>query len=128
MAEKKPTKRSLTFIFEKAPDFRLMRADGIWGGITPRGDLEINFFLDTNSLPAEATYELTPKNTLGKEQSRKLAYEKGKVLRLVNCGIVVSPNVAKSIVDWLNEKLDALAKLEEKEAKSNESSTGKLRH
>ena len=63
--------KKITFRFKKDDNYRLIPVNGVWGGPTPRGDIKVDFFHESPSLPKEVTQALSPDGQLGKKPERK---------------------------------------------------------
>jgi hypothetical protein len=101
---------SLQFKAAKSRDYRIVAANGVWGGIAPGGDLRIDFFLDSSSLPEEMTYQVLETGQLGKEIQR--IPQASLVTREYQVGVVMSLQSAEMVANWLLQKV--------KESKSTE--------
>ena len=49
--KKPPTPREMKFVFEYDKDYRIVAANGVWGGVTPRGEINIDFFVERQRIP-----------------------------------------------------------------------------
>lgn len=94
-----PTK--ITFRFKKDDNYRLIPVNGVWGGATPRGDIRVDLFHESFSLPEVITQAVTPDAKLGKELERT---PPSTVQRKVLVGMVLTAEQAESIGRWLQEK------------------------
>lgn len=94
--------RQIKFRFEYDPGYRLIGANGIWGGITPRGDLRLDFFVESLGIPDHVTHLLTPDHRLGPELNR--AQAEG-IVRRVQVGVLLSLDQADSIADFIKQKI-----------------------
>ena len=47
--KKQPDEISIDWEYDK--NYRMVPANGMWGGITPRGDLRIDFFVESMPIP-----------------------------------------------------------------------------
>lgn len=103
---------NLTFHYIKANAFRVVHADGIWGGPTPRGYITMSFFSERAPIPTEITHASRPAKTLagvlGPELGRK---SKEGIIREVEVEVVVDLPMAKGLITWLQGKIDFLEKL-----------------
>lgn len=79
--------------------------------MTPRGDLRIDFFVESLFVPNKVVMEVKADGTLGKELERVLFTgeqpQEGKVVlqREIKCGILVSPEHARNFADFIYQKL-----------------------
>ena len=97
--------RSITFHYIKSNSFRVVHGDGVWGGGTPNGNISMSFWSQRAPIPQTLTHEITPGGDLGDEIARE---SKQDVIREVEVAVVVSLDVAKSLVTWLEDKVERL--------------------
>lgn len=95
-----------SFDFSQSSDYKLYAANGAWGGITPRGDFMIEFFIEKSSRPESVKYRVKDKKSLGDEISRKFSGE--EFTREMQCGIIVTLNQAEILANWILQNLQAL--------------------
>jgi hypothetical protein len=100
MAEK-PTK--VTFKYVHPEDLRDLYANGIFGGVTPRGEIYIHFYSERHPIPKKATHILDDKGCPSKEADIELG---GDIVRLVQSSITMNEGTAIALRNWLNERLD----------------------
>ena len=98
---------SIDFHYIKSNSFRVVHADGVYGGPTPRGYIVVNFYSERAPIPQKITQELTPPGQLGEEIGQE-----GKVgiVREVEVGVTIDISHAKSLIQWLQEKVDVIEK------------------
>ena len=94
------TPNKIRFRFKKDDNYRIVPVNGIWGGPTPRGDIRVDFFHESQSLPEVVEHEMTPEGTLGKE----LGQRSPEIQRTVSVGIILTVEQADSIGRWLQKK------------------------
>ncbi len=104
-----PTRAKFDFI--KSPAFRVIHADGMFGGPTPRGDLFISFYSERFPIPTSALYEVTSAGELGEEIRSEREGRKG-VVREVEVGVKCDLEVAKAFAKWLQQKIEEIEKLQ----------------
>ena len=100
-AKKSP--KEITFHYIKTPSYRSYHVDGVYGCLTPKGNLYCEFFIDRSATPQTAVHELSedgylsgkPKKTIGK---------KG-FIREIECGIMLDIDTALSLKNWLEGKI-----------------------
>lgn len=90
----------------KSPQCVTLHADGVWGGLTPQGQIVMGFFAEQFQPPDRVLYQL-PATLPGamKEDSRTGG---GYVGREIQAQVFVTPSMARSMIAWLNEKLESL--------------------
>lgn len=120
--EKKKIK--LKYVIPK--DYNPFYSNGVFGGLTTQGEININFFLERHDFPDEELYEVDEKGglSLQKKPVGKSTGKPSQIVRHVSTGVILTPEVAKSVYDWLGEKLKLIDKItQQSEAKeSNKSS------
>lgn len=93
------------FHYIKSNHFRVIHGDGVYGGVTPRGFIHLNFFSERAPIPQKITHEVTVSGQLGKEIS---AEGKEGIVREVEIGVVISLEQAQSLTKWLQEKIQLI--------------------
>ena len=83
-------------------------AHGVWGGINPQGETEMNFYLESDKLPAYTQREVAPDGSMGEEKSVYDSEKEHVIVRRIHSRILLNYQTARSLVEWLDEKLDAL--------------------
>lgn len=91
-------------------DYNPKYANGAWGGISPRGDLIVNFFLERMPLPTKETYELRPEGNLGQRLNSDPEGIETTMIRFIQSGLVLNLENAISIHQWLGNKIEEMAK------------------
>ena len=88
----------------KTGDFKTVLGSGIYGGLTNTGQINMNFFTDRAPIPTKITFDIDPDNgnILG-ELEREI---KEGIIREVHFGVLLDVDTAKSIVSWLNDKIE----------------------
>lgn len=104
-----------TFKYVKNADFKTVKVDGVYGGITIRGDINMNFYIETVDLPDSLQYTMNERGDIVKEI---VAEKKPESTRELSVGINMDMATAKSFVIWLSDKVklaeDAIAKTKER--------------
>jgi hypothetical protein len=113
MSEEKTDKKvEIEFVYEYDPDYRIVASNGIWGGMTPRGDFRLDFFVESQTMPVRIK-NIVEGGKLGKELSRTPSER--LVSRRLQVGVLLSPKEIKSIVGFLNEQLKNFERITEGE-------------
>lgn len=97
--------RQIKFLFEFDPGYRVVGANGIWAGITPRGDLRLDFFVESQRVPDEVAHLITKEGKLGPELRRSGASTGATVVRRMQVGVLLSLEQADSIADFIKTKI-----------------------
>ena len=99
--------REITFQFDKDPDYRVIVANGAWGGVTPRGEFKFDLFFEHIDMPDEISYMATP-DGLGPETNRTPSPTPFSRDALV--GVVMTVENAESLGKWILEKVGQVKK------------------
>ncbi len=105
-------RKELELHYLKTNDYRSFHVDGVFGGITPKGNIYMELFLERAPTPKKIVYELNENGTLGKEVSHE---SKAGLIREIEAGIVLDLATAESINSWLKEKINILKSVSVKE-------------
>ncbi|MDD2851164.1 MAG: hypothetical protein PHY09_04590 [Desulfuromonadaceae bacterium] len=98
--------------------------NGAQGGLSPRGDIVINFYLERPPLPNAITHEITPEGAIGRETSVDPTDLSGSMVRFVDTGVVMSVDNAKVFHAWLGDKLREVEEMQKARAVFEQSGGG----
>ncbi|MCW8138044.1 MAG: hypothetical protein KIT58_03975 [Planctomycetota bacterium] len=104
--------RRVKFDYIKSNYFRVVHADGFWGGLNGMLDLRMSVWNERAPIPQQVTHVVTEAGQLGPEV-RPERISRGAVVREVEVDIVMSYEVAKGMHQWLGKKLEQYEKLVE---------------
>lgn len=107
----KGKKRTLEFHFKKSANHRTYHVDGAFGGLTPRGGIYVDFYVEHLPTPQVITQVVGSDGTLGQEVGRA---SKEGIIRDIECGITMDIHAAKAFRDWLDRKIVELDSLLDK--------------
>lgn len=102
MQERRRAEETVRIEFSTAPDYRIVVANGVWGGLTPRGELKVDFILDSIKTPDSVVHSITPEGGLGPEIERQRS---SPVSRELQVGVLLSIGHAESIANWILDKV-----------------------
>jgi len=94
--------KDLKFVYARAPDYRVVAANGVHGGVTGRGDFRFDVFVESAQMPDSVTHSITP-DGLGPEIEREPV--RADILREVQVGVVMQIEQAKSFAHWILERI-----------------------
>ena len=83
---------------------KIVSASGAWGGITPHGMIYFDMFLEKPAPPGETT--ITIDERTGQRTETVDGPSEPFLERLLLVGVIVRPEVARSIGQWLLGKAD----------------------
>ncbi len=91
-------KKQITVEFDRSDDYRLVPVTGAWATHTPNGDIVAELFVERRLPPREVTLEIE------ENQAREIDQQAGRLVREVVTGLVMRPEVAFAIGQWLVAK------------------------
>jgi hypothetical protein len=102
--------KELEFDFIKSNFFRVIKADGAFGGISPNGSIHMALYSERSAIPTKTFHSLEASGQLGPELREK---RQGRRAILREVEVDVSMDIAQAIVlrDWLTDKIDQFEKL-----------------
>jgi len=95
----------VVFSYLKSGYFRVIHADGAWGGLSPRGDIHIAFYNERAAIPDVSKLVVSPEGRIITPEQFSAS---SQVVREVEVDVVVDLVTAKGLLRWLNEKVRAL--------------------
>ena len=87
---------------------RMSTAHGVWGGINPQGEIELNFYEESDSLPQWSECLVAPGGSLGPEMMDEENLEVREVVRRINTRVLLNYNTARAVLEWLEDRVAAL--------------------
>ena len=94
--------RRIVFEYARSRDFRLIYANGAQGGVTPRGELLFDLFVEQQRAVLRTAHSVVP-DGLGPEEVELAPNH----LREVQARVVMSLQQAKSLGRWLLTTVEA---------------------
>lgn len=90
--------------------------NGAFGGLSPRGEIIINFYFERNAIPNSQTYTIK-ENSIAEEivEEREPKDHFNSKVRVIENGIVLDYKNAKEIHRWLGEQIEVIENLNENE-------------
>lgn len=95
--------KSIKFNYYKTETYRSYYTDGVFGGITSKGKIYADFFIEKFTTPKSMQYEIIDDDKLGKEFERESAEG---FSRQIECGVIMDVSFAKVLNRWLSEKIE----------------------
>ena len=111
------SKKEITFKCIFTYDYNPKYANGAHGGISPRGELVVNFYLERPPLPNAVSFGINQDGTIGEESVSDPKDLHQTLVRYVSNGVVLSLQTARDLHSWLGEKVRELETLEQTRAK-----------
>ena len=88
----------IRYRYKMDDEARLQTAHGVWGGINPQGEIEMNFYNESDSLPAFSEQLVAPDGSIGHEMipGEENARE---VTRCIHSRILLNYHTARAVLD-----------------------------
>ncbi len=90
--------------FHVPDDHKLHFATSVWGGINAKGMVEINFLHDRPAIPEVSVDHLDENGNVIKSEADYSGYD---FVRVVQTGVVMDIDSARSFLKWLQDKIEA---------------------
>ncbi|MGG6439541.1 hypothetical protein ABET52_04200 [Saccharococcus caldoxylosilyticus] len=112
------SKKTVNFKYVFADDYNPVYVNGAHGGISPQGEIVINFYFERRPLPYEEIYKFDEKGQPTGEIEVKPSNHNENIIRYVSTGIVMNLESAKIFHEWLREHIIMLEQIRNEGAKS----------
>lgn len=90
---------------------KLKYTHGVWGGVNPQGEIELNFYCENDKPPTITEREVQADGSLGIETQASdpnLENDSRTVVRNIHSKILINYHTARALLEWLEEKIDTL--------------------
>ena len=91
----------------KSPSFRTVHADGVWGGVTPRGNINMGFYSERSAFPLQVTHAISAEQHLG-DEIKEERIGRDAIVREIECNVIIDVRFADSLVSWLQDKIKVI--------------------
>jgi hypothetical protein len=108
MTDEKPN--TLKFHYIKSTLFRVVHVDGLYGGPTPKGDIQLTFYNERVAIPQQTAQVLNADGTLGPEVAEGRIGREG-IVRELEVSAILDVETARGLRDWLTDQLKAVEQL-----------------
>ena len=119
LSKKKEKLKEVQFVFEEADDYKIAHVNGVWGGVTPRGELVCNFFFEHTPVPNVEIRYVDDKGKLTEKSIRKPS--EPSVIRELRVGISLHKEQAISIAKWMLERVKQFEQIQKEDIEKDES-------
>ena len=107
-----PPWREINIKVIEARDYKKLGATGVVGGFTPNGHLMCNFFIESVELPAELKHIVAEDGNLVPAQANQEPTNIHTLVRELQVGLLLSPQLVHSIAEWFVAQSTALRKIQ----------------
>jgi len=114
---KRPQKITVSFDYIKSNQFRVIRVDGVHGGVTPRGNtIQMALFSERTPIPQRETHEIVVSDEKGGKLGKMIKAVKRDafMVREVEVEALMDLTISKAIHAWLGRKIEEAEKLTNK--------------
>lgn len=105
--DQKKIHNKIIYEYEQSPKSKLQYAHGVWGGINPHGEIELNFYTESDKVPALSECIVDADGTLGNEHIHS-NQDARVIVRNIHSKVLINHRTAKSMIEWLEEKVALL--------------------
>ena len=95
---------AISFVYEQDPNYRIVAANGAWGGLTIHGDMAIDFIVDLTTVPERMEQAVVDGKALGAEV-RRFPPDR-TITRRRQVGVLMTTDVAESVARFIIDKLN----------------------
>lgn len=111
MKESKSSTR-YRFRFQRDPNLPTNLAHGVWGGINQQGEIEMNFFTESEDMPEYVERLVMNDGTIVHEEVSNEGAETRMITRTVTDRVIISYETGRALVEWLEDQLNMLDEIE----------------
>lgn len=95
---------TVAFDYIKSQAFRVIRADGAIGGITPNGHIHMALFSERQAIPRRIVTKVNPDGTLG-DQVPEQTESRNSIVREMDVDVIMTVDAAELLRDWLIQRI-----------------------
>jgi hypothetical protein len=103
------SQQEVVFRYFKSRFFRVVHADGAWGGLSPRGDIHISFYNERAAIPDTSKIALS--KTTGQLVKPEEFEASSEFVREIEVDVIVDLLTAMQLRTWLDDKIKGLQSL-----------------
>ena len=117
MSHKNKPEIAFKYIFNYT--YNPVYVNGAHGGISPRGELVMNFYLERPPLPEEIRHEINQNGTIGDVIAEEPHNLGSSMVRFIDNGVILNYESARNIHYWIGERLKEMEAIEKAKAAMN---------
>ena len=103
---------AITFKYIFKYDYNPVYVNGAHGGVSPRGEIVANFYLERQPLPNEITHAINPDGSIAADVvAVDPEHLESTIIRYVSNGVVLNLQNAKALHNWLGDKIVELERM-----------------
>ena len=97
----------IRYRYTQDKDARLQTAHGVWGGINPQGEIELNVYHESDALPQISECQVAPDGSLGPENLPE-GFDRRDIVRHIHARVLLNYDTARAVLEWLEERIATL--------------------
>lgn len=97
----------ISYTYERPQGLDLQVAHGVWGGINPHGEIEMDFYNESDLPPKSTIQMLRPDGSLGEEKLGDTSQGQ-QIVRHIHSRILLTYDSARAILEWLEDRVAEL--------------------
>ena len=101
-----PTPDRLEISYQKSAFFRVIHADGCFGGINPRGMVHCAFYSERNAIPRRTAIPIVD----GRAGPEEVVESRSGLVRELEVDVLMDLNTSVAFYIWLRDKMEHLRK------------------
>lgn len=109
--------KSIVFSLRRTPDYRIITATGVYGGVTPSGLVKMDLFTEYVPPPETVEHEMSEDGNIGKEVKRTPT--EPHIARDFQIGVMMTSESAEKIGNWLLQRAKQARERQERRAARN---------
>lgn len=113
----------IRYTYKQEEQLPLKYVHGVWGGINSQGEIEMNFYTESDALPPFSERIIEPDGNMGPEKA-PLEDSQKNIIRHIHTKLVLNYHTARAVLDWLDSHLNMLEESEELEIDTHPGSSG----
>lgn len=100
---------TIKFVYKFPDNYNPVYINGAYGGVTPKGEIVANFYLERHPLPYTEAVTIDESGRIaGPVQITEPQGHDANVLRYVSTGVVMNLESAKLLQEWLDQQIRLL--------------------
>ena len=103
---------SINFKYLFPDDYNPSYINGVYGGVSPRGEIIANFYMERMPIPKEDHVRINEDGTLGESISIEPEDHRFNMIRYITSGISFNLETAIAFREWLDNKIQITASIQ----------------
>ena len=122
MLDNQELPKKVKFVYKQPDDYKIVYANGIYGGPTPRGEFKFDLFHEYGPAPESELHYVKEDGSVGGKVESEASVEEAIVIRERKIGVVMELRHAKNIASWMLTKIQEIEERREEliEEEANE--------